>query len=630
MKRKLLALITAAALALAALPAVAVSYDELLEKSSGYAAAGDNERAFACLELAIRLDPARLDAYLSAASLSLTAGDLEKANDMIVRALGVDPVSPGTWRLRCLLDAASVAPDAYETDRIYADICGAVLTASDYAAIGAMYVSAGQYEKAVDVFRSTRPEDLSEAQKTAYWRALMATGQRAEAEALDLVPVSARDAALEAAFHQDALRLVPADLPPISADQFVFTEEMLAALNTDSGTSLQEQLPEITAALHKALSNGYRLLSRSPNGLSALVQVDNAVCGYYDGKYRPLYSSESRGVPDTHGNLRTYFVDYLSSRTSSLITDEGVLYSPDGRYAAILNRHLTVSQLRLIIDPILIDLKTGEVFLTATYGNRLVRNDEYISGAVTSAVFSADGRWFWYVMLGNWSEYRFALYRYNLDTGETEFCCPIPYMAYYPKLCELQDGSLLALSDQADSSSPMGVFRLSRVDGEWSAAEYPLEWPTRLMYSNLLQYSAESGCAFLRDTRDTMPLVIFRPDESFDGLRTCYAIDPEKDSLVALNYDDYLQTFDSDHVSSAPYVKNVLAVLSPDGHYALSVTADCLYMIDLDTLAVRRVTTDLDIASVTASYNRLYMEWNGDLLIFRTADGATTVWRFEY
>ena len=157
---------------------------------------------------------------------------------------------------------------------------------------------------------------------------------------------------------------------------------------------------------------GERLYSLSPAGNSALILTDDGLVAEYGGVRNPVHMAEERGVPDTYGNLATF----CRMQPVQLLGEESVVYSPDGRYAAINNSYYVLMSMRAFFDPILIDLSTGEVFLAATYPNKM--RDENM-GMVTTGSFSADGKYYYYMVYGSivMQGSRMKLFRYDMATG---------------------------------------------------------------------------------------------------------------------------------------------------------------------------------------------------------------------
>ena len=71
MMKKLICLVLSMLIILSAVPACALSYDELLRKAEDYVTAEDYEKAFACYDLAVKSAPSNAIAYIKAAALFL-------------------------------------------------------------------------------------------------------------------------------------------------------------------------------------------------------------------------------------------------------------------------------------------------------------------------------------------------------------------------------------------------------------------------------------------------------------------------------------------------------------------------------------------------------------------------------
>ena len=311
--------------------------------------------------------------------------------------------------------------------------------------------------------------------------ALAQASQQDRTEASGQVAAVDRDARLDRAFDADALTLVETAWPDIAADDFDFPDALWQAMGTEKPANLY-------AAVETMLVLGANVIiySVSPSGNSAVLTVNGAAVGYYEGKYRLLYPSKTRGVEDIHQNLETY----SKPPFKRLLGPEGVVYSRDGRYAAIYNNRLSFELMQWFLDPIIIDLSTGEMVLTATYANRFFKEN---FGVVTTACFSADGRYFYYILYGNTTENRSALYRYDLAAETTELCCTIPYLVCYPQLSEMADGSLIMLDDIKNTDEYTGILQITPDGDQWRVTRHPFSLPACYWYVQYLDYAVNTG-----------------------------------------------------------------------------------------------------------------------------------------
>lgn len=399
--RKKLSLFLAVILIMVWAPAIADGYSDMLAKAENYYASEDYTKAIASYQLAQKLQPDNVQAFLGEANAHITLGDYSSAASVISTALEINPVSPDAWYLKCKVDILLSDIPAFEQDAVFAEVCEADLT-DMYSSIASLYVSAHMYEKAALYFNMADLNTLDEPQIEQFYKVLLLSGKREEAENLGLVVSSIRNTALDSAFDSsNSLTLIKSDFPAITATNFDFTDEMQEAIGTEIGT---EKLADFMAELSAYIPDTtITWLSLSPAGNSGILATDdnygiNGFC-YYAGKYHILFPTHLRGVEDTNHNLEKVF----STRLQQLLGEEGVIYSPDGRYAAIFNNYMMIMLGYYYLDPIIIDLSTGEMFLSATYGSKPGKG-EY--GAVTTATFSSDGRYLYYMLYGNMAEYR--------------------------------------------------------------------------------------------------------------------------------------------------------------------------------------------------------------------------------
>ena len=392
------------------------------------------------------------------------------------------------------------------------------------------------------------------------------------------------------------------------------------------------------------------VFSVSPAGTSALIDA-GGVFALNGGTITALIPSETRGVADEYGNMGTLFKTGLRA----FLNTEGVVWSPDGRYAVIPNIDRAIKSMQLICDPMVIDTVTGEVFLTATYGSRIIpREGEANGGALTSACFSRDGRYLYYTFYGSLGQGRYALLRCEPDTGKTELLYSGDEMIYYPRLSELRDGSFMILSDERDTSRPMGVARLAPggllaglTGGGWSVTTASFGLPLAQWRVTQLEYSAESGWAFcLGGTAqgNLYALQRFRPDEGCAGIEqrwmmrsdTCEFEPVEGDTRDAL-----IRTFsDGKLLPDAEYLVLLAGELSPDGRYALVQVRSAniaelsfpLYLVRLEDMKAVPVTgLPENLSAYRTPLARKYapgMEWNGDQILL-LVDGQVRSYQFD-
>lgn len=73
--KRLLSLLLMTAMLFSVLPASALTFDDLLQKADAYIQAEDYEKALACYQLAVNVEPDAKQGYLGAADLYLRMDD---------------------------------------------------------------------------------------------------------------------------------------------------------------------------------------------------------------------------------------------------------------------------------------------------------------------------------------------------------------------------------------------------------------------------------------------------------------------------------------------------------------------------------------------------------------------------
>ena len=364
------------------------------------------------------------------------------------------------------------------------------------------------------------------------------------------------------------------------------------------------------------------LWSMAPCGYSGIFTVGKSMAAVYDQKVSAVHPSAERGVKDEYGNLEQYFTT-LTTKLGNLVGEEGVVYSPDGRYAFIGNKDLALMYMKLFVDPILLDVSTGELILTATYPDKIGTDG---IGAVTSGLFSADGRSFFYIVYGGFKEGRVRLCRYDLETGETETCFESDRYLDYPRLSELSDGSLLMLNDTIRKDEPQGLVIASQGSDGWSLREEKLPLDSTCCYAHGLIYSSGSGLACLterKEMKETLAFQIISPEKDFEGLDRLLCVTKDTNEIVSLSPEEYMKATEGEH----PYQEILKAVFSPDGHYLLLHTqgdSRNLLLVRLEDMKALKVSgldpEEINSGARAKSYP-VCIEWNTEALIIGTKDG---------
>ncbi len=455
---------------------------------------------------------------------------------------------------------------------------------------------------------------------------------------------------LDTAFEAGNLKLVETDsvcTPAVS--DFKLTEDML--------TVMAELAPEmdVPAMVEEALKAGPpTALSLAPSGNAAILELAGYGVCFFEGKYHVIYPGASRGVEDTCGNRKDFFMRFAGNYRTSIDDYSGMIWSPDGRYVAISNMYVLFGGAKVgILAPMIIDVSTGEIILLDAFPT-----DKGFGQTVSAACFSRDGRYLYYILYGRFEDARICLCRCDLATGETEALLKSEERAFIPPLRELADGSLLINDNNQTRTSEFGsVFRFAEKDGEWILEHIEGTATTRYASPSRLFYSEKSGYAV---TLDNTLLVrpysfqVFRPEEDFVGLDRYLCLSEEKDEVISLTgaeleaaataaqelCKDIEPKSRDNAVNALPFRCIEYAVMSPDGNYLLAVTVSTddpiadytreVCMIRLSDLAVRKVDgPDARSIALGAYLNwRRAIEWNTDTLIIVTDTGVKT-YQFE-
>lgn len=600
------------------IPAYALTYDELLQKADGYIASEDYDKALACYDLAIKTYPKNITAYTKAAVLKLDHDEYSEAAKYAENALAIDSTSPEAWLVKCRIDIATGDTESFDSDALYAEICGASLT--EYSAeIGEMYAKTGDNEKALEYFSESTIEALNDNQKDLYRRALIKAGEKEKADALGLKGISVHDENLDNAFNSGYPKLIEMESAAfkIKASDLEISDYAKEVLNRDRKNAVE--------TLQKALPDtSFSFFSKSPSGNSGFIFYEGIVITMYENKYHIVYSAYNKGAEDTDSHLRQFFKN-ISSYVFRVIGQDGFVYSSDGRYAAVRNNNNVT--LRPIQEPILFDLSTGELILTATYSKDL---DKPVSGIAVNPMFSSDGRYFYYWLWGK----KQKLYRYDLKSSETEFCFETESKTNYPCFVELADGSLLAM-DSGDSAGLLAA----RYNGDsWTVEEHKLgsNIPNWRIYK--LLYSDNSGfaCVFGKSNSYSSfrsiecAFQIINPENNFDGINKFLCITKDKYEVISLTPEEY-QTLAEEKIDSDlfPYISITRALLSPDGNYLLLDTPykneesnfSGIFIVRLADLSVQKVR---GLNSKAYRSTSDYVEWHSENLIVNTDSGIKT------
>ena len=427
------------------------------------------------------------------------------------------------------------------------------------------------------------------------------------------------DAAAAAGFDKGALSIVPYEWPAVSADDVAldFPEAVWSVLGLEKPDDVRAYVEQSLGSLGSPY-----VMSLSPAGNSGIVEFARVGIAYYEGKYRIIYPSLDKGVEDVNGNLARF----ISSDPARLIGSEGVVYSPDGRYAVILNIDNALLRSYWIYDPIVIDLSTGEAVLTATYGNQIMKDED--AGCATAACFSRDGKTLYYTVYGmsktTATGRGVSLFAYSLESGKTEFLCEWDGFAYYPRLIETASGSLALLLDSPRQNERLGFLEFRQTRSGWKTRQYTSALAGRYFYPTRMQYSEATGKALVWGRSGNTAVSLFQiiePNRLFTGSARYYGISADGFQALELSMSKVMELPKAQPIGIG-YLYTISMALSPNGEYMLALTfinaMPHLILIRLDDM------TSLDLEGTEniqlKNFSRIQLEWDEDLIILRSGD----------
>lgn len=663
--KRILALILA--LSLLCMPALGDETNSMLEKAEAFAAAGDLESAYICLDIAQKLSPNDPAVLRGFARLYSAEANYESALKFIEEALALAPADGSLYlekaRLLYISDNLSEAEQVLR----YAEICSAqpdeellleaalayfragmyekVIELCENQASDALRLQAaracdraGQYERAVKIFETLPDAVWRNGCASAYAHALLRSGNLERAQALGLTSIQEKDEALAAAIADGkSLRLVPAQetlidslsgMPVFSSNAFAEENREAAEAEgfhfTPSGDGLRTRISDTLSALDS--DSSARLLSVSPSGSAFLIDLGGIAAIVRNEEITVLTINRSRGAQNEFAD-QTY--KYIEDRPAFPTEPDSFCWSPDERYITMtfIRRTLNNGQ---FMDLLLADTRTGDIFLAEATPKKI-----RIDGALTAttACFDGTGRYVYYLVYGHVAENaRSGLKRYCLETGETELLCTVSgTFFYYPQLSVDGNGVVRAITDDNKQDRHLGVITFTNVDGRWKSEvrsfPNPLasQSPRRYYRSENSGYELFLSKGYIQSSEigayDMNYLTFY--NETLGTGSDANAIRLPVDGsgqAESMEISEYLSAI-AQRTLEQPNVQQ--AALSPDGYSALILAAyknsTVCCILDLDTLVCRRVEfpEDAQPDPVSIEYSFTTLSWleDGTILI---------------
>ena len=254
---------------------------------------------------------------------------------------------------------------------------------------------------------------------------------------------------------------------------------------------------------------GWMPLSLAPDGETMLWAGQDGLYLTRNGQITPVKAAPERGAGDPYGKLEKY----MPTITRMIPAEEGVCWSPDGRYALLTNKRQMLQNMRSL-DLMLLDTQTGEMFLAAAFSDKI--RDEN-AGFIYEAKFDRSGRYVFFTGRIPSISLFDSLFRFDMDTGEIEHVNECLYATISPSLFETAEGDWLVLaSREGGGRGPETLYRCSsQVPDETMQALYKLvggqyphlgtdgraysrQLPASLIRTERMVYSADSGYGLMK------------------------------------------------------------------------------------------------------------------------------------
>lgn len=384
------------------------------------------------------------------------------------------------------------------------------------------------------------------------------------------------------------------------------------------------------------VANGFdledaRILGLSPDGRTLLLTDGEAAYTLCEGELTQIQVSTSRSVENKYDNLRKCLMSYVSPLSPGV---EGVVWSPDSRYAAMPNYAIALLHGKFYFDPIVLDTHTGKLILLDTYPSKLSE------GAVMShACFSADSRYFYALLYGKGFAGRVTLMRYDLETGEKHVLHSSDQYIGRPGFFEMRNGGFLGILDSNDNNASAGLALFVPSAAGYTIKKALTGTVQSVMRGYSLDYSPVTGYAMMTGLlagQSRCMLMMGHEEDDFEGIYdNLYAIeslDSEKmlnltEEQIEAIYESILETQDSG------YVNIMQTNFSPDGRYAmlhcLKHGESALLMLKLDTLELAPIAVPEGYNAASMAMNQYFhAAWGADGTVLLRTD-AVRAYRFE-
>lgn len=434
------------------------------------------------------------------------------------------------------------------------------------------------------------------------------------------------DGALDAAFEKGEVAFAPADvkLPDIASCEIVMPPDALwqyLGLGSVSEAQLRAMLSQAELAVFSYAPDGETgvgLVGDGSGGLPVAITPERIVV---------ICPTEERGVYSEYGMpMRVYqnlFMQYKPERPLGM-GDEGVIWSPGGRYLCVLNSTVLFQQMRAEYGtPAIIDTQTGEMFALDSFGEKPMAGGY---GFWITGCFAGDESAFYALAYTDRYDDRYSVVRYDLQTCEATPCGGFENNGL-PTLSMLSDGSVFALIDIRKMDEPQVVARVSQ-DGSIEKLEMCIAGECWRYRARRAVCSADSGWALLRGVFDIASEQASLAVSGLQRLRASGDLSDGADAVWVLSADT--RQFEAVEASQLPddeagwtdfkqqHMQILDVKLSPEGRYAAVLAAGngeaALLIARLEDMVVLPAEGvdpgDFQSLAMRADKGMPYMEWS--------------------
>ena len=682
--KKLLSLCMILSLLLSHIAFAGTSLETLLENGGTYAVNGEFQKAEAAFDIALKLAPGDIRVYSALKHMYLLKGDLKSALEALDTAVSLAPSEGELYleKAKILFDLGRI--NEAEQALVYAEVLDSYLysDASLWKSAFCAYYENDNYNKVIDAYRilvnngySPAEEDLQKLK-----RALILTGQTAEAEKMGLISLGEKDTILEGAIQSGKkISLVPAEKESLR-DYPVF-------MSLEAYNLMCEEYPGEAPVLEPA-DDGLRVkipeeykseifgdeadlenlspIAVSPSGNARLYFFEDNPFLVKNKEITLIAPNKQRSAPlgETGEKQMYQAIRYLSNSPER----NGIVWSKDEQYF-ILSYPMRTLQAANYLDLMFVDAKTGDFILA----NRTPKSggDEGFEG-VLFACFDDEGENIYYIAFVSPSTHEFTnmLKKYNIETGTVESLCGYEKRdIHYPGMYFTEYNTIKAIFTPISVNQNAGVIEFKGTDDGWTYEKDEFSASCRYQSPREYHLSENSGMEVaLSKINNTIGYLSVRNQElgapGMDqmillpvGENQGYAKSVAEEMFGAeapIDPDDMTLTQDferawagyfanasstkntSQPTYSAPkYISVQNMILSPDGYFALMLISypeinpdyDMLYtikpglcLIDLETLRFTQIELP---EGITLSNNNIGFVWNQENEIMLPATDGT-------